>query len=556
MNKDVAKKRMCEVTAVILSVLLLVGVFSCFSVLADGEESKSPYVILRADEIITRMSNPNATSFTLDTRDGFPVVNLTFDTDSNDGYVTVNMADYSATEYKYVTILTYAEIYDYINFGIYYHTGARGPADMTYGEDAKGNSLYEIMTGWQFLEFDMSHTENWGGEMYKLRFDYMERGVFPAGTRCDIAAIILSSDAKAVHDAAYQLMLEIYPPVQTLGDFDQTDIQFFNSSKYHAEPVNTRVSSENGSIIYSYVSHPEHNDPRVTFDYIGYTKHREIATLTTDDFRYAVIRYRAPAIADSVMELFTITGNAESLFDMIRIEDTYTCHSAVASYRAANAWSAMVLDLAEDDGLPENTGLKYGWMREDGDRTFKGLRIDWCARGSIGFYMEISDFIFYADENAANNVSMALASLTLGENLYWGTEPDETETEDESDDEEFPWETEEETTEEETTEETIPEYDNGTTEEATEDVSEETTAEETTEEDTTEESTETETSSEDETKSEVILPGGIGGDTNTPTDKGSELPFHIACGSLAALSVASIASVVTIRVKDKKKNKQ
>ena len=43
MNKDVAKKRMREITAVILSVLLLIGVLSCFPALADGGESESPY---------------------------------------------------------------------------------------------------------------------------------------------------------------------------------------------------------------------------------------------------------------------------------------------------------------------------------------------------------------------------------------------------------------------------------------------------------------------------------------------------------------------------------
>lgn len=546
MNKDVARKRMREITAVILSVLLLIGALSCFPALADGGESESPYVILRADELLGRMSNPNATSFTLDSRDGFPVVNLTFETDHNDGFVSVNMTGYSASKYTYVAILTYADITDPVNFGIYHHTGTRGPADMHYGEDAKVNSLYEIMTGWQFLEFDMSREQNWGGEMYKLRFDYMERGTFPAGTRCDIAAVILSSDAKAVHEAAYQLMLEIYPPVQAIGDFDETDVQFFDSPKYGAEPVNTRVTASNGSLVYSYVSHPELNDPRVTFDYLGYAQHKGITALTTDDFRYTVIRYRAPSIPSSVMELFTLTGDAKSLFDMIRIEDTYVCHSASTGYDVSNAWSAMVLDMAEDDGLPENTGLKYGWMREDGDRTFEGVRIDWCARGSLGDYMEISDLMFYADETAARNVSMALTSLTLGEDLYWGIDTDETETEEETGGE-FPWETEEETTEE-TTEETVPEYDND--EETTRDSSEETT------EEITEETTNSETSDEDESRTEITLPGGIGGDTNTPTDKGSELPFHIACGSLAALSVASIASVVTIRAKDKKKSKQ
>ena len=556
MNKDVAKKRMREMTAVILSVLLLVGALSCFSALADGEEdSESPYVILRADDIFGRMSNPSDTQISLDTRDGFPVVNLTFDTESNDGFVSVNMTGYSASVYKYVAILTYADIDDITNFGIYHHTGARGPADMYYGEDAKVGSMYDIMTGWQFLEFDLSRTENWGGEMHKLRFDYMERGYFAAGTRCDIAAVILSSDAKAVHDAAYRLMMEIYPPVQVLGNFDETDIGFFNSPNYGAEPVNTRVSASNGSIVYSYVSHPEHNDPRVTFDYLGYAEHKGITPLTTEDFRYTVIRYRAPAIPGSVMELFTLTGNAQSLFDMIRVEGTYLCHSAATNYRVANAWSAMVLDMAEDDGLPENTGLKYGWLREDGNRTFEGVRIDWCANGSLGFYMEISDFMFYADEIAARNTAMALASLTMGENLYWGVGGSE-ETERETDGGELPWETEEETTEE-TTEETVPEYDNG--EDATEGISEETTEEDTlgsSEESSVEETTDSETSVEEESRTEVTLPGGIGGDTNTPTDKGSELPFQIACGSLAALSVASVTSVVAIKIKDKKKSKR
>ena len=49
-----------------------------------------------------------------------------------------------------------------------------------------------------------------------------------------------------------------------------------------------------------------------------------------------------------------------------------------------------------------------------------------------------------------------------------------------------------------------------------------------------------------------ICDSELGGSDDEPKQQGSEVPFYVACGALALLSVASIAIVVIIRVKEKK----
>lgn len=561
MNKEVTKIRIRGILAIILSALMLTGIFSCFSALADNvstEESttgtvednaeESSCVILRADDIVNKLYGPNATVAELVERDGISVVDLTITEETNDAFIYVDLKGYSAS--RYVAVLARADVEAYTNFSVYYHTSARGGEDMGLGEDAREASPYYFDNGWQFLEFDMKDEDGWGGSIYTFRMDYLEGGTLAAGTKCEIAAIIFSDDAQAINDAAFDLMTEIYSPVQTLSDFKESDAAYFSTDIYYASAVSTTIEVSEGSLIYRYIDNGGSNDPQAMFDYLGYVQANEKPALTTDDFRYMVIRYRAPAISDSVMELFTLTGaDAESLFDMIRIDGTYACHSARAHYSRAITWSATVFDMAEDDGLDENTALKYAWYREDGDRTFKGFRADWCTNGLAGYYLEISDFMLYQDAVAANGMAFALSSLTIGESTYWGEEPEETTKDGETGTGEDivlpPWNPEE-TTAEETTEETIPEYVN--------------TDEETTEETLEETITPTEESSREEAEGEskpgiTINPDGIGGTDGETKEKGSEVPFYVACGALAALSVASVATVVTIRIKEKRRVK-
>ncbi|MBR3686584.1 MAG: hypothetical protein IKL66_03775 [Clostridia bacterium] len=535
MNKEVTKFRIRGILAIFLSVLIFTGILSCFSALADNavtEESStditedgdegSQCLVLRADELADKLYAPNFSSVELVERDGISVVDLTVTDETNDAFVYVDLKGYAAS--RYVVVLARAPINEFSNFSIYYHTSARGGEEMRLGEDAKTTSTYLFGNGWQFLEFDMKDEEGWGGSIYEFRLDYLEGGNLAAGTKCEIAAVIFSDDAKAVNDAAYGLMTEIYTPVQTLSDFKESDVAYF----CHGNSLNTKIDAIEGNLIYRYVDDGESNDPQAMFDYLGYTEANGMQALTTDEFRYTVIRYSAPEIANSVMELFTLTGSAQSLMEMIRAEK-YVCHSAQASYNRAVTWNTMVLDMAEDDGLEENTGLKYGWNREDGDKTFKGFRVDWCAEGFAGYYLEISDFMFYQSEDAAKGMAFALSSLMLEESGYWGEEPEETTKEEETgtggDIFLPPWNTEESSSAE-TTEETIPQYEN-------------------TDEETTEQS-------EDESDSEItMIPGGIGG-SDEPEEEGSEVPFYVACGALVALSVASIATVVTIRIKQKR----
>lgn len=546
MNKDVTKIRIRETVAIILSVLMLAGMLSCFAALADdlgageqgGDTAEPSCEVLRAEDIIDKIYVPNSTSWELVERDGISAVNLTVTNETNDAFVHIDLKEYSAR--RYVVVLARADIggTDYSNLSIYYHTSARGGEEMGLGEDARKATHYDFGKDWQFLEFDMKNEKGWGGSIYTFRLDYIEGGYLPVGTTCEIAAIIFSDDAEAVKDVAYDMMTELYAPVQTLSRFKESDIAHFNS----AGSVNTVLSVKDGSLVYSFVEEGERNDPQVMFDYLGYANANGIKALTTADFRYTVIRYRAPSIRNSLMELFTVTGSAQGLLDMIRIEGTYACHSAVAEYSSSSSWGSMIFDMAEDDGLEENTALKYGWYREDGDTTFRGFRTDWCASGSKGYYIEVSDIMFYQDADAARGMAFAISSLTIGEDSYWGGDVEETSEESETIGFLPPWDDTETSAEEETT---IPQYDN--TDETTSVVIESTTEEPSVEETTTE-------NGEEDTKTEIpTAPGELGGSDDEPKQQGSEIPFYIACGVLAALSVASIATVAVIKAGEKRR---
>ena len=245
------------------------------------------------------------------------------------------------------------------------------------------------------------------------------------------------------------------------------------------------------------------------------------------------------------MQLFVLTGSANSLMDMIRIEGTYDCHYGLTNYDLSKTYKAVVVDLAQTDGLAKNTRLMYGWQ---GRGNFSGIRFDWCNEGTAGSYFEVSDFLFYADRNDADGFTSMINTMNL-------INPEDMEDWEETYETEhivMPWETED------STEETVPDFPEDSTEtdsEAATEIGSEVSGEDTTEviEDDTQES---------ESNNQGSIGGDIGGDIGgeidisgggdePPVPEGSQAPFLIACIALAGLSVASIVTVIVIRARER-----
>lgn len=534
MKKEILIKTFAfAISFLMIAGMLMLPVFAENSE-AVVEETVEPYVILTADDMKDKLSNENGcTSYSFEKEGGFEFLRLAMKTDGNDPYISYTPGDYSADDYKYISVLTRANIYNTTAFSLYYSTEGNGKI---FEHRSRVSAFYQKMSNWQFLVYDFTELETWSGMIDKIRLDFFEGTTFATGTYSDVAAVIMSTTVEGIYDAAFEVITEMYPPVQAFSDFTEADLPCVNGS-----PVNTAVTVDDGNLIY--MASGSLQDPSAWFYYADLAQARGVKEFTTEDFRYTVIRYRTTMnFVDTGMELFILTGDAKSLMDMIRIENTYSCHSGYAKYLISRTWRGVMVDMAEDDGRAENTRLLYGWQ---GRGKFTGFRFDWCGTGTASSYMEVSDFMFYKDKQAAEAVSGAISTI----NIHIPIEIDE---EIETEKIIMPWETETET---DTTEETLPVFTEETEEQNTEVVTE------ITDESNTESPTLVETETETETENNSSGNNGeasgdnwggidIGGDEE-PVETGSQMPFYIACGVLAGLSLASIATVVVIRIKCK-----
>lgn len=547
--------------AIITAILILAGM-AAFPAWAEDvasteaiedvtAENSEPYVVFRAEQMQDRIQGPSKfAGYSFYEEEGKTFLNLEIVNTGNDPYVAFDLdGDYSTEVYKYATVFVKSETLTGSDFfSLFYATDG---TENNFVGGAKIGAKYTNIKGWQALTFDMTESEKWTGNLDKVRYDFFEgRGEYTSADNCQLYALVLSQTVEDIYEVSFDIFCELYPPEQVISDFTEEDLAGIAKS-----PLKTEVSIEDGNwILYA----PETaGDPSVMVDYQVLTKTRGIKTLTTEDFRYTVFRYRTSMnVLSPSIELFIMTGGAKSLMDMIRIEGTYSCHSGAAKYQNTRTWRGVMIDMAEDDGLEENTRLMYGWQ---GRGVFDGFRFDWCTTATMSSYMEISDMLLFADKAAAQGFSDALCSLTIP--LPIVVDEDETyETEHVV----MPWETESETesgTETETlpvfSEETIPVF----TEE-TEPVITETEESIATESEAVE-TEETETREEESSDINFETDGSQGGDVGEfpgidiegseeeEVDAGSQVPFYIACVALAGLSVASIVTVVIIRVKSK-----
>ena len=523
---------LCMAVCLILGVLLL-------PVAAEEEkvEPSSSSVIFRAADMQDKMSHHNvSTKFGFVEEDGMILLELDIreGTTGNDPYIAFTPGEtYSTEEYKYVTIIARSTVTN-ATFELFYGTDGTGG---NFVGGARSHAQYKETNGWQALTFDLNGAEKWTGELHKVRFDYFSGGQYVNGNICQIAAMILSTDAGSAYDAMYEVACEIYPPVQSFSDFTAADLAAVGSST-----TNTSVTISDGDLRYMPTGS---KDPSAWFYYGKLTASRGVPTLTTDDFRYVVMRYKTSMnILSPRMQLFVLTGDAKDLFGMIRTEGTYDCHYGTASYALSKTYKAAMVDLAQTDGQEKNTQLMYGWQ---GRGVFTGFRFDYCEEGFVGSYVDVSDFMFYADKSDAEGMSQLISTMEL-------VSPEDVKDWEETYETEhivMPWETETE----DSTEETVPSFPQEDTEEITEvetdsKIDSETLETENVETDTVGGTTD-DVGGDTGNSGEDIMSGVDIGGGDTPVDEGSQTPFLIACIALAGLSVASIATVIVIRAKER-----
>ena len=545
-------------------------------------------------------------------KDGYtPIVRLETTKRMNVPYVDLNLSslNISADNYKYVTLLVRSDKTPISELTAYYTTD-KSTKENKYSV----HSIYDATDSWQTVTLNLSAKDSWNGIVDELRLYYLLSGAdLDEGVYYDIAGMMFSNTRDAVYDAVSELAAKMYRPVQVVGDFDEVDATYFdNNSAY------TGVTASGGNLVYEPAG--ESSDPSAFLDnYPELAAKKGLKPATTSDFRYIVMRYRSQGITSPSVNLFSLTGTANDLFDMAAIYDRdpvtnsikkLDCaHCGSASYDGnALNWKSFAIDMAANDGKSIYTNLQYGWYKQnnaegfDRDTTFKGFRFDWCNSLAQNSYLEISDIVLFNDSVDADHYSALINSVYIpnaeedAEEETETTQTEVSETLPEFTDtgmggggfETLPeftdtgivdppvFETEESIpevieTEEpvetegpvETEESSVVETETETSE-TEESVIEESDSEESFSEteEPTEGSEETESESETETEKNnngggVVIPpstGDLGGvlPPANPSDQkpqGSQVPFYIACGALAALSVASIVVVVIIKIK-------
>lgn len=423
MKKQLCVKRNMAFLSLVLAILMLVGNFGVFPMLAAEENTAravNDYVILDADYLIERLDKKHEVSAG---KANWHYVNCSlaesefkyvrFDVMNKDGakhndpYVALNVnGDYSAEIYKYVTVFVKSDENEKTGvsragtgFQVFFETSTANG----FNEKKSKTVLYAGIEGYQILTFDFSGNEAWAGDINRLRLDIYSRGEFGDGDYCEISAIALSATPDAVYDSAFEVLENMYPAEQVLSDFTEDELVCFNGGIEHKSGVSdTSVSIKDGNVRYDIES--DYNDPYAPFYYKDLMNLRgvpESERLTTEDFEYTVMRYRtSPFVNDPQMQLFIFAGENYAPF---KVNGSHLSPAVRYTPTENNNWRTMIIQ------MNQNSKTAEGWS---GD--FNGFRVDWCnvdIRDDT--YMEISDILFYSNGRAARAFSTALNTLTL-----------------------------------------------------------------------------------------------------------------------------------------------
>ena len=397
------------------------------------------------------INSENATR-SLELANDFPQISISTSVDADQPYVEMDVSQIDLNNHRYLSILVKRTNASLENFVVHYKTEGG-----EYATNLGTAASYEALDGWQVLTFVFNESVFENGAIQKLKLSYAGLGSSVAGVSCKIGGMVFSPSSAEAYDSAYYLLSQVYVPVQILTDFTSADAKHFGAGSSDGK---TNLTASGGVLVYSAAG--DGKDPGKMFNYLSYASGKGITPVTTVDFRYTVIRYRSQSISASAMELFLMTGDAQSLFDMATIYDKdpvtgdiikLECrHCPKVSYNGntQQAWKSVIVDMASTDGFSTSTHLKNAWYRDDGNYTFKGFRFDWCLSAEPESMLQVSDIIFYQNESDARAMSAALSAVSVP--VPTVVLPD--------DEEDFPFEdeTESETTFE-TEVETLPEFD-------------------------------------------------------------------------------------------------
>lgn len=383
------------------------------------------------------------------------------DSDVENPYVDMDVTSVDLYKHRYISVLIKRKGTNFEKFDLYYKNNN--------GEYVKGDytsAQYASISGWQVLTFMLDDTALNGSAIESLRLDFTGGAACSKGSGCDISAITFSDSANTAYDAAYQMLTRVYVPVQIWDDFTANDAKSFGGGSSGGY---TSVTADGGNLTYTATATA--GDPGKMFNYTNYVKSAGIAEVTTEDFRYTVIRYRSAGISaiDTRMQLFLVTGDATGIHEMLRkdSESGKQYHSTTVGYKDSATWTSMILDMAQTDDKKDNNVLMRGWQ---GRGKFTGYRVDWCSDATAGSFMQISDFILYKDANDARAMNEALCAVSVPIPVIVPPEdifPEDTESEaTDATEGELPLETESETLPElpplETTEDTLPSFEETT----------------------------------------------------------------------------------------------
>lgn len=383
------------------------------------------------------------------------------DSDVENPYVDMDVTSVDLYKHRYISVLIKRKGTNFEKFDLYYKNDD--------GEYVKGDytsAQYASISGWQVLTFMLDDTALNGSAIESLRLDFTGGAACAKGSGCDISAITFSDNVNTAYDAAYQMLTRVYLPVQIWDDFTTADAKSFGGGSSGGY---TSVTADGGNLTYTATATA--GDPGKMFSYTNYVKSAGIAEVTTEDFRYTVIRYRSAGINSehTKMELFLVTGDANEITEMLRKESESgkRYHSTSVGYKDSATWTSMILDMAQTDDKEDNNVLMRGWQ---GRGKFTGYRVDWCSDATAGSFMQISDFILYKDANDARAMNEALCAVSVPIPVIVPPEdifPEDTESEaTDATEGELPLETESETLPElpplETTEDTLPSFEETT----------------------------------------------------------------------------------------------
>lgn len=459
------ENRNIKALAILVSVMMILGVFSVFPAMASGfvsadaaPRAEEPvgdssaytalpdYIVYDHNYINDNLSTDKALNVTnpcwshvaTDHHAEKGFVRLKIDMDgseatTNDPYIALELekndagnGKYSLSDYNYITIVARYPRASAISarFELFFETDtsvnrwwsvADGPTNYR-------STAYAAIDNWQVITFDFTAAS---GGLKSVRLDFLANGAFGEGNYVDIVAVVLNKDGQAAYDSSYEIMESLYNPLQILKDFAEEDVVHFR----HGMNATNTVSIKDGNVIYksNYVEanaqagKDPYMDPYAGFKYDEYIDAQNagleendpnrLQKLTPKDFRYVVLKTRTnPEIGGGLQLFVYVNGNGAN--------GDYSPHgtgSASTNY----GWRSVYVDMNANS----RNSFKDIWLAEG--TVFNGFRVDWAGTGGPGYFCELDEIIFFKTAEDAINFSKGLNNIPAPSDYDEDAVPDE-----------------------------------------------------------------------------------------------------------------------------------